>query len=115
LRRVVAVLRTVCRDERESPAKFPSEPAVVTLLDVSANRRHTYMKLLVELGADPSLGNVDNCTPLMVACGIGVGSDQATEVAGEEPEVLEAAHIPGPRRGCERVDATEKPPCTPRP
>ncbi len=50
-----------------------------------------YMKLLVELGADPLLGNVDNCTPLMAACGIGVGSDAANEVAGEEPEVFEAA------------------------
>jgi ankyrin repeat protein len=49
------------------------------------------MKLLVELGADSSIANVDNCTPLMAACGIGVGSAQATEVAGEEPEVLEAA------------------------
>lgn len=51
----------------------------------------TYMRLLVELGADPSLRNVDNCTPLMAACGIGVGSAAANEVAGEEPEVLEAA------------------------
>jgi ankyrin repeat protein len=50
-----------------------------------------YMKLLVELGADPLLANVDHCTPLMAACGIGVGSDAANEVAGEEPEVLEAA------------------------
>ncbi len=50
-----------------------------------------YLKLLLELGADPKIANVDNCTPLMVACGIGVGSAQATEVAGEEPEVLEAA------------------------
>jgi ankyrin repeat protein len=52
-----------------------------------------YMKLLVELGADPLLGNVDHCTPLMAACGIGVGSDAANEVAGEEPEVLEAAQL----------------------
>ena len=52
-----------------------------------------YMKLLVELGANPSLNNADNCTPLMVACGIGVGSDAANEVAGEEPEVLEAAQL----------------------
>ena len=52
-----------------------------------------YMKLLVSLGADPSLGNADNCTPLMVACGIGVGSDAANETAGEEPEVLEAAEL----------------------
>jgi ankyrin repeat protein len=52
-----------------------------------------YMRLLLELGADPSLPNVDNCTPLMAACGIGVGAAAANEVAGEEPEVLEAARL----------------------
>jgi uncharacterized protein len=52
-----------------------------------------YMKLLLELGADPKIANVENCTPLMVACGIGVGESAANEVAGEEPEVLEAAQI----------------------
>lgn len=52
-----------------------------------------YMLLLIELGADPAVGNADNCTPLMVACGIGVGSAAANEVAGEEPEVLEAARL----------------------
>jgi ankyrin repeat protein len=57
----------------------------------SATADVVYMRLLVELGADPKVGNVDNCTPLMVACGIGVGSDAANETAGEEPEVLEAA------------------------
>lgn len=51
------------------------------------------MKLLVELGADPLIKNTDDCTPLIAACGIHVGSDQATEVAGEEPEVLEAAEL----------------------
>jgi ankyrin repeat protein len=53
----------------------------------------TYMRLLIDMGADPQIGNVDNCTPLMVACGIGVGSAAANEVAGEEPEVLEAAQL----------------------
>jgi ankyrin repeat protein len=57
----------------------------------SATADIAYMKLLVELGADPKLENVDHCTPLIAACGIGVGSDAANEVAGEEPEVLEAA------------------------
>lgn len=57
----------------------------------SATADISYMKLLVELGANPALTNVDGCTPLMAACGIGVGSAQASEVAGEEPEVLEAA------------------------
>jgi uncharacterized protein len=52
-----------------------------------------YMRLLVELGADPLLANVDRCTPLMVACGIGVGSAAANETAGTEPEVLEAAQL----------------------
>jgi ankyrin repeat protein len=51
------------------------------------------MKLLLELGADPLIKNADGCTPLIAACGIHVGSDQATEVAGEEPEVLEAAEL----------------------
>jgi uncharacterized protein len=52
-----------------------------------------YMSLLVELGAYPTRGNVDNCTPLMVACGIGVGAAAANETAGTEPEVLEAAQL----------------------
>lgn len=51
------------------------------------------MKLLVELGADPLIKNADGCTPLIAACGIHVGSDQATEVAGEESEVLEATEL----------------------
>jgi ankyrin repeat protein len=60
-------------------------------LMAAARADAVYMRLLIELGADPRLGNVDNCTPLMVACGIGVGAAAANETAGEEPEVLEAA------------------------
>src|SRR6476469_1806890 len=52
-----------------------------------------YMRLLIERGADPALANEDNCTPFMVACGIGVGASAANEVAGTEPEVLEAAQL----------------------
>jgi ankyrin repeat protein len=52
-----------------------------------------YMRLLVELGADPLLGNADNCTPLIAACGVGIGGAEADEVAGTEPEVLEAAQL----------------------
>jgi ankyrin repeat protein len=62
-------------------------------LMAAATADATYMRLLIELGADPSLTNTDGCTPLMVACGIGVGSAAANEVAGEEPEVLEAAQL----------------------
>jgi uncharacterized protein len=62
-------------------------------LMASATADIVYMKLLVELGANPLLNNVDNCTPLMVACGIGVGEAAANETAGEEPEILEAAQL----------------------
>jgi ankyrin repeat protein len=70
--------------------KFSTKGATPFLM-ASATSDIAYMKLLLELGADPSIPNAENCTPLIVACGIHVGSDQATEAAGEEPEVLEAA------------------------
>src|ERR1051325_173787 len=47
-----------------------------------------YMKLLVELGADPTIMNVDNCTPLMAAAGLGTRSDE--EEAGPDEEAVEA-------------------------
>ncbi len=45
------------------------------------------LKLLYDLGADPTITNVDGDTPLMAAAGF--GTPTAGEVAGEEPEVLE--------------------------
>jgi ankyrin repeat protein len=48
-----------------------------------------YLRLLVELGADPLLPNKDGCTPLMAAAGIGTLAP--TEEAGTEPEALAAA------------------------
>lgn len=74
------------------PGQFNKKGATPFLM-ASSTADVPYMRLLMELGADPSLENVDRCTPLMVACGIGVGSDAANEVAGEEPEVLEAAKL----------------------
>ncbi len=47
-----------------------------------------YMKLLVELGADPLLGNKDGCTPLMAAAGIGTLAPD--EEAGTEDESVAA-------------------------
>lgn len=47
-----------------------------------------FMRLLVELGADPFITNVDGCTPLMAAAGLGTRS--ADEEAGTEDEALEA-------------------------
>jgi uncharacterized protein len=59
----------------------------------SATADIAFMRLLVELGANPRLGNVENTTPLMAAAGIGVGAAAANETAGTEPEALEAAQL----------------------
>ena len=80
------------KNGRGGLGKFNTRGATPFLM-ASATADVPYMQLLLELGADPSIANVDNCTPLMVACGIGVGSAAANEVAGEEPEVLEAAQL----------------------
>ena len=50
-----------------------------------------YMKLLVELGADPSLKNAEGSTALMTAAGLGTRSPG--EDAGTEEEVLEAMQV----------------------
>ncbi|MFN0054393.1 MAG: ankyrin repeat domain-containing protein, partial [Planctomycetales bacterium] len=47
-----------------------------------------YLRLLVELGADPLLPNAEGCTPLMAAAGIGTLAP--TEEAGTESEALAA-------------------------
>jgi len=47
-----------------------------------------FMRLLIELGADPLLPNDDQCTPLMAAAGI--GTKAPGEEAGTEDEALEA-------------------------
>jgi ankyrin repeat protein len=47
-----------------------------------------YMRLLVELGADIHQANLDGCTPLMAAAGIGTLAP--TEEAGTEDEALES-------------------------
>jgi ankyrin repeat protein len=47
------------------------------------------MKLLVELGADPSMPNADGATPMMAAAGLGCLAPD--EEAGTEGECLEAA------------------------
>jgi uncharacterized protein len=85
-----ADVNTRLKTGKGAPGSFTKIGATPFLM-ASATADIIYMRLLVELGADPKLANADNCTPLMVACGIGVGSDAANEVAGEEPEVLEAA------------------------
>lgn len=49
------------------------------------------MKLLVELGADPTIPNDDNSTPLMVAAGLGTAAPG--EDPGTEAEALEAVQL----------------------
>ncbi len=49
------------------------------------------MRLLLELGADPLIGNFDNTTPLMAAAG--VGTRTPVEEAGEESEAVEAVTL----------------------
>jgi ankyrin repeat protein len=80
------------KNGKGGPGQF-SKAGATPFLMAAATADAVYMRLLVKLGANPLLGNVDHCTPLMVACGIGVGSAAANETAGEEPEVLEAAQL----------------------
>jgi len=79
-------------DGKGGPGLFARVGATPFLMAASTADA-AYMRLLVELGANPATGNTDGCTPLMVACGIGVGNAAANEVAGEEPEVLEVAKL----------------------
>src|SRR5215467_749658 len=58
------------------------------------------MQLLLELGADPLIPNFNNTTPLMAAAGL--GTKEAQEEAGEEPEAVEAVAAAGPWRGYQR-------------
>ncbi|MCZ6774400.1 MAG: ankyrin repeat domain-containing protein [Proteobacteria bacterium] len=59
---------------------------------VAADRADaSYMRLLLELGADPFLPNVEHSTPLMAAAGLGTLS--LAEEAGTEPEAVEAVKV----------------------
>ena len=49
------------------------------------------MKLLLELGADPTIPNADNCPPLLAAAGIGTLAPG--EEAGTEEEALQAVQL----------------------
>jgi uncharacterized protein len=50
-----------------------------------------FLKVLLEMGADPLLTNVDHCTPLLAASGIGTTS--VGEEPGTEPEVIETINF----------------------
>ncbi len=50
-----------------------------------------FMRVLLELGADPFLSNAENSTPLMAAAGLGTANP--LEEAGTEAEALEAVQL----------------------
>jgi ankyrin repeat protein len=50
------------------------------------------MRLFLELGANPHLANADNCTPLLVAAGVGALSD-GDEAAATDEEAVAAARL----------------------
>jgi ankyrin repeat protein len=80
------------RRGRSAPGSYSLQGATPFLM-AAERADFTYLRLLVELGADPLIPNEDGCTPLMVAAGIGVGAAAANETAGTEPEVLETAQL----------------------
>ncbi len=77
----------IARGRRAGGARF-SEIGATPFLMAADRADLAYMKLLLELGADPFIPNEDNCTPLLVAAG--VGSHAPEEEAGSEQECLEA-------------------------
>jgi ankyrin repeat protein len=75
------------RGRRAGGARF-SEIGATPLLLAADRADLEYMKLLVELGADPLLGNEDGTTSFLVAAGIGSAAPE--EEAGNEEECLAA-------------------------
>ena len=72
------------------PPKVNVEGATPFLL--AADRADAaLMRLLLELGADPFMPNVENTTPLMAAAGL--GTTAPIEEAGTEPEAMEAVQL----------------------
>jgi ankyrin repeat protein len=70
-----------------SPGRFARQGCTPLLL--AADRADTaYLKLLVELGADPNARNVEGGTALMTAAGLGAGPDH--DEAGTDAEAVEA-------------------------
>lgn len=68
------------------PSVF-ARPGCTPLLLAADRADAAYVKLLVELGADPQARNVEGGTALMTAAGLGAGPDQ--DEAGTEEEALE--------------------------
>ena len=73
-----------------SATQLSSEEATPLLM--AADRADApYMRVLLELGADPFLPNAEGSTPLMAAAGL--GTTNPLEEAGTEAEALEAVQV----------------------
>lgn len=75
-------------DRGPSPKGKLAMPGATAFLMAAKTADLPYMKLLVELGADPHLTNRDGTTPLMAAAGLGCFAPD--EEAGTEAECLAA-------------------------
>jgi ankyrin repeat protein len=77
------------RLEKGAPGKGKLDTAGATAFLLAAKTADLeYMRLLVELGADPLRPNNDGCTPLMAAAGVGCLAPD--EAAGTEAECVAA-------------------------
>lgn len=68
-----------------------NKPGATPFLAAASTADVPLMNLLLKLGADPLLANVQGTSPLLAAAGIGVGAPE--EAPGTEPEVLEAVKL----------------------
>ncbi len=80
----------ITRGRRAGGARF-SDIGATPFFMASDRADLDYMKLLLELGADPFIKNEDNCTALLVAAGI--GSHAPEEEAGSEQECRDAVEF----------------------
>lgn len=78
--------------EAKNPRKGDLHMQGVTPFFQAARRDDVVlMKRLLELGADPTLANADNCTPLLAAAGVGILTPD--EDAGTAAEAIEAIKL----------------------
>jgi len=72
-------------------SSMTATPGATPMLFAADRSDVPLMRLLLELGADPLIPNFNNTTPLMAAAGL--GTKEAQEEAGEEPEAVEAVAL----------------------
>jgi uncharacterized protein len=68
-----------------------NKPGATPFLAAASTADVPLMEMLIKLGCDPLLPNLQKTTPLMAATGVGVGAPE--EAAGTEPEVLESVKL----------------------